>query len=45
METELAALNDSQGAAVVRERANAMQLELDALEENLEAVRQALQKL
>jgi len=30
---------------VVRERANLMQLELDALEENLEAVRQALQKL
>ena len=45
METELAALNDSQGAAVVRERANLMQLELDALEENLEAVRQALQQL
>ena len=45
MEAELSALNDSQGAAVVRERANLMQLDLDALEENLEAVRQALQKL
>ena len=45
MEAELAALNDSQGVAVVRERADAMQSELDALEENLEAVRRALDNL
>jgi len=45
MEAELAALNDSQGVAVVRERADAMQSELDALEANLEAVRRALNNL
>ena len=45
METELAALNDSQGVAVVRERADAMQSELDALEANLNAVRRALSNL
>lgn len=45
METELAALNDSRGVAVVRERADAMQSELDALEANLEAVRRALNNL
>jgi tetratricopeptide (TPR) repeat protein len=45
MEAELSALNDSQGVAVVRERADTMQSELDALDENLEAVRRALNNL
>ncbi len=45
METELEGLNDSQGVAAVRERADAMQSEVDALDANLESVRTALQNL
>lgn len=45
MEAQLEELNDSQGVTAVRERADAMQDELEALEANLQTVRQALQNL
>jgi hypothetical protein len=45
MERELEALNDVQGVEAVRGRADALQTELDALEANLETVRQALKNL
>lgn len=45
MEAQLEELNDAQGVTAVRQRTDAMQGELDALEENLQTVRQALQNL
>ena len=45
MEAQLEELKDPQGVTAVRERADAMQSELDALEANLQTVRQALQNL
>ena len=45
MEAELEALNDSQGVAAVRGRADAMQSELDAIDANLASVREALKNL
>jgi tetratricopeptide (TPR) repeat protein len=45
MEAELEALSDAQGVAALRERADAMQSEVNALEANLETVRTALQNL
>ncbi len=45
METELGELNDSEGVAAVGGRADALQTGLDAMEANLETVRQALKNL
>jgi hypothetical protein len=45
MELELESLNDAEGVTAMRQRTAAFEQELDALEDNLEQVRQALRDL